>query len=437
MKIFKKIFTAVASLAMVAAPVVASGVVGAAPTPVKPTAPDNTKVVITKQVKNVTNPVTNTFSFTVAADGNNPATVTGYTTSFTIPFSNVAPDAGTKIAEQTYELDFSNVEFPKVGDYYFKITETTTGTATAPATTWSTNTDNIYPIDADEWYAYVSVRYVTDNNPNAVSGTPTSTMKATVAPMGVNATEKSTNIPVNDDTSVTPTVRGNKDDIVFETTPAMTYIQIEKKVTGNLADIDEYFEYTVDFSDHGALMQNKTITLVGDFADHVAGCTGITANATSPKNVTTDATGKVKLCMKHNQVVKVGLTAATNGVGQIPLKKTDTVNYKYTLTETPKTKLTTNTPQTTVNEYKIFIDGSTTESTTGEVEKTLAAIPADITATTAADTIAFNANNVTKYVNNKEADPITGFFINYWPFMLLVATGLTGFFVVKRTSKRN
>ena len=52
-------------------------------------------VTVTKNVTGVTNNVTNTFGYTIAADTTfNPAAVTNYPTTASIAFSNAAPTAG-------------------------------------------------------------------------------------------------------------------------------------------------------------------------------------------------------------------------------------------------------------------------------------------------------------------------------------------------------
>ena len=173
-------------------------------------------------------------------------------------------------------------------------------------------------------------------------------------------------------------------------------------------------------------MASKTVTALGTFS------TNGTSDATAPATLTADASGNVKIWLKHNQVATIGLSAASNGIAQIPLWKNATEKNTYTITETLESTDTFN-PQ---EKYKVFIDTSTVESTTGSVTKTLAAIPEDPSDTTAADTQLFETSNKTKYTNNKEADPITGIFVNYWPFMLLIVLGLTGAYVFKKSSKK-
>ena len=408
MKIFKKIFATLASIGMIVMPVVSAGMVSAVTT-----AP--TSVTITQEVLKVTNPVTNTFTYTVTEDANNPETglisAAKNNNTFTIAFNNEVPDSATNKATKTGTLDLSAINFTKVGDYKFKIEMTE-----------SSDTDNSYSLDTDYWYAYVSVRYVMEpTDSDEKTGTPTSAVRAVTATVGT----ENTDAWINPDPTATPAVAGNKDDITFQSTPGLTYVELTKKVTGNLGDINEYFEYTVDF---GTTMASKKVTVLGAHAEGT-GCATIVA---ASDEHTLDATGKTTLCLKHNQTVKIGLTAETNGMAQISTKINKTTALSYTITETLKAADPFN-PQA---EYKVFIDGATVASTTGSVTKEIKPLPIDPSNATAADTIAFNTNNKTTFNNNKESDVITGIFVNYWPFMLLIALGMIGVYSMKKTSKR-
>lgn len=112
---------------------------------------------ITRTVTGVTNPVTNTFTYTIeqvkdqdkyAKDG-----CTGAPTSATVEFNATAPVDGTATA--TGNIDFSSTTFSKAGDYLFKVTET-----------GSTDTTN-YPLDKSTYYVVVHVTNKVDSNGNA------------------------------------------------------------------------------------------------------------------------------------------------------------------------------------------------------------------------------------------------------------------------------
>ena len=117
-------------------------------------------ITLRRSVSGITNPVTNTFSYTVTSSSTpTGASVTGYPTSASIAFNNVSPTSGT--AEQTTTLDFSAANYSAVGDYEFTITESA-----------STNVSN-YPIDTadNDYTAIVSVRYYTDPTTNVPDNT--------------------------------------------------------------------------------------------------------------------------------------------------------------------------------------------------------------------------------------------------------------------------
>lgn len=354
MKIFKKIFTTLAALAMVAVPAAMAGTVGAVTAN-----PDS--VTVTKNVNDVTNPVINTFTYTVEEDSGNPATgLTGLPSTFTIAFDG-SETITSNTATKTGSLDLSSVNFTTPGQYKFKISET-----------GSTDATN-YPLDSDYWYAYVFVDYVMD----ADGVTPTSTLQAVTQTQGTE----------NDGST--------KGDITFETTPDFTHIELSKSVTGNLGDINKYFKYTIAL---GSGMANATINATGAFS------TDGSSVATSPATLTADGSGNVEIYLKHGQSAQIGITGT--GVEQIP------VGTSYTITEDK-------------DGYKAYIDGSTTDEA------------ATTKTTVATDAATFSDANTTSYVNNKEADPITGIFVNYWPFMLLIALGIAGMYIIKKTSKKN
>ena len=314
---------------------------------------ENKTLTITREVRNVTNPVTNTFSYTVTADQNNPAAVTGLPAAkaTTVVFTNTNPDAN-HVATATGTLDLSNVTFTKLGDYKFIVTET--------ASTDSTT----YPLDDSEYYVYVSVRNVLDAN-----NTPTGEFEATL----VEQAKK-------DDV-------GNKMDLLYVSSSVHTYIEISKAVKGNMADIDEYFAFTVNIP--GAT--GDVYKIVGDHSTD-----GTTTVDTSNYVVGTTTT----IYLKHGQTVRIG-DDGTNY--QIP------IGSEVTVTETGATDYTT-----TVN--------GTSGKGTGQ--KTLVA-------TTAQD---FSTENTYNFINEKTEATLTGMFINILPFVILFLVGIIGIYYIKKSS---
>lgn len=365
MKLFKRIISAVASFAMVAAPVMASGLASAVTItndPANSTDAWPTTLTITREVEGVTNPVVNTYTYSVAAAQTNPAAVTNLPANFTIAFDGSETITNNKVTKTT-TLDMSGIVFNQVGDYEFIVKEI------------SSSTPTIYPVDATEWYAYVSVRYVTqDGTP---SGTPTATIEATLAPQA-----KAGNT-------------GTKADIVFNSSAEFTNISISQNLTGNLADINEYFPVKVEFVNNDIADGTQLVVLGAHSTDGSTTVTSSTATVTG---------GEFTIYLKHGQDVTIGLTdTSASGLQQLPVG----LEYEVTLTATG---------------YNIYVDDATSAvNNTVTVEKT---------------TVSNAADNATRFTSNKEADPLTGFFVNYWPFVLLVALGVTGMYIIKKTSKK-
>lgn len=233
------------------------------------------EITITKNVTGVTNPVTNTFGYTIEADANNPATVTGFPSTASIAFSGVTPTSGT--ATQTTKIDFANAKFTKVGDYKFKITETSSEDATN------------YPTDSSYYYLYVSVRFDADDT----NGTK---MTAKVLTSGMKNT-------TNDPTEQT------KVPVIFTTEPKFTYITITKTVSGNMGDKSEYFNISVNIPGSG-----KYLVSGGKYGEASSSKTTVTAGTASALEI------------KHGETLTIGI--ASDGKKQIP------VNSKYTVSET-------------------------------------------------------------------------------------------------------
>ena len=338
---------------------------------------------ITREVENVSNPVTGTFTYSVTADPNNPTGFDSTTlpSNLVIQFNNVAPDAN-QVATQTGTLDLSALRFTKVGDYKFIIEEVSV-----------TNANNNYPKDTTEYYAYVSVRNIVDTNTREISGN----LKATLASQ------------VKEDDS------GNKTDSLFESSLETTYITLSKTITGERADDEQYFEFTLSIPGN----TGDVYTITGNHSTDGT-------NTVASSNYTVGTTTKIYL--KHGQTVTIG---KNGNVKQIP------VGTAYNITEVGAT------------DYKTYIDGSTTDNKVMTQKTTVAepvqptyADPENLTAEeqtakTAYETAlaTFNTQNKTSYVNNWEKDVLTGLFVNYWPFIILIGLGVIGIITIKKTTK--
>ena len=405
MKVFKRIFSVITSAAVVAVPVFMMNMANAVTTfeagpagggdPVSNAGGNN--VDIKRNVTDVTDPVVNTFTYTIAPDTTyNPAgsTVTGYPTTATITFNGTGtaiPVSGT--AYESTNVSFAGTDFNKPGDYRFKVTETGTTDATT------------YPLDTDYLYIYVQVRNVLDAN-----NVPTGDFKATVLKQGTENT---------DDT---------KADITFEQSANLTYLQLSKEVTGNVADKDKFFKFEVTFTSTVTPnpMEGRIISVTGAHSDD--GTAAVTGTDTH-----TVTNGKITIWLKHGETVKIGQTAT--GTNQIPIGTT------YTIAESERTGTILGQTET----YKTYIDvpvANITATTPEDADATLDAAktavatpPAQTDPNYATMLAAFNAGNVTSYVNNLEADPLTGIFYNFWPYILLLTLGAIGAYIIVKVSK--
>ena len=242
-------------------------------------------VSIERNVTGVTNPVTNTFTYTIAQDtGYNSTAVTNYPTSTTVVFNGTTPNAsGT--ATQTGTVDFAGATFTKVGDYRFTLTETASSNATQ------------YPLDNTTYYLYVSVRYAADDT----DGTK---MEATVVSSAMT-------------TTAAPTT-GTKVPVVFTSGAELTHVTISKTVTGNMGDKSKYFDISVNIPGTGTYLVS-------------GGKYGAPGSAT---NVTVTAGTATTLQIKHGETITIGI-AADGTTDQIP------IGINYTVGETAETGYTT------------------------------------------------------------------------------------------------
>ncbi len=342
---------------------------------------DDGQITITRNVLNVTNNVTNTFSYTIAAKTGNPATVTGYPTSAEVIFNGKAPGEGTTTATQTGIIDFSHAVFTELGDYYFTITET------------GSTDSNTYPLDTKKYDLVVSVRNVYGSGT-----TPTgTTIEYSVADQAY--TYDSTNTNVTD----------TKADVVYQSSSPRTYIELTKNVTGNMGRTDKYFQFDIELTH-----QNVR---VGDVINvYNASETGTYNNGSSRFSTVTvrDVDGKkvITVYAKHGETIVIGKKIdGSTETCQLP------VGTKYTISETDYNSES--------EPYTTTIDG-TADNDKISNQKTTVAV---------GDTN-FNTANKTTYVNDRTLPALTGLFINIMPFVLLVVVAFVGIILIKKTSKK-
>ena len=168
-----------------------------------------------REVNNVADNVTNTFTYTITADASNPASVTGVPATTTIVFNDVAP-INNKASKQGI-LDLSSAVFTELGDYGFVIKETA-----------STNPTE-YPVSSDTYTAWVSVRNVTSDG--ALTGEHSATL--------VGITDSSDNKIETDPSG---------ENVIFSDGNELTYVEVKAFAKGNSADPNECFKINVHFA---------------------------------------------------------------------------------------------------------------------------------------------------------------------------------------------
>ncbi|MBO4855140.1 hypothetical protein J5500_01890 [Candidatus Saccharibacteria bacterium] len=320
-------------------------------------------VTLTRTVSGVTNNVTNTFGYTITNTSTpTGGSVTNAPTAASIVFSNTAPSGTPAAATQSTTVDFSAANYSKVGDYEFTIHENS-----------STDATN-YPIDAEhnDYKAVVQVRYYTDGS----------------------------NVPDNTRYVATIYIKDKNGDKVtsgvatWGSAAARTYIEVEATTTGNMADTNECFAYTINIPAGNGVVAGDHFTIVSNSTCQETSATSVTAG--------TPAT----VYLKHGESLTVGVN---NGANELP------VGAKYTITKTNAS-----------DDYIEKFDGSTASSSG---EKTTVAVPTP--GDTAAEA-AFDANNHTDIENNLQSNPLTGIVTNFWFYLVLLIIGAFGFIIFMR-----
>ena len=275
----------------------------------------------------------------MSQDSGNPATVVDLPTSFDVTVAG-NPDTNGDV-QASGGIDISSYSFTALGDYKFIVKETSSA-------------DEVnFPIDGEkEYYFYVSVRNKLDNNHN-LTGEYVATMVGQVK---------------DHDT-------GDKTDATFESTAMRRKIQVTNEVSGNLANVDDYFKYKIVFE--GA-NEGDVFTIFGqDSTVNYGGESIATSNS-----VTVDNQDDY-IYLKHGQTVYIGYDGEND---QLP------VGLKYSLEEVD------------ANGYVQYVDGSA-----GNVSR-VKTISATENAT----------SNKVAFLNHKEGNVLTGIVISVAPYVLAI-----------------
>ncbi len=325
---------------------------------------EGSPITLRRTVSGVSNNVTNTFGYTITSTSTpDGGSANNAPTTASIAFSNKAPSSNE--VSGTTTVDFGTTNFSKVGDYTFTISETS-----------STDPTN-YPIDtaSNDYTAIVRVTYYVD----PVTNVPDNSRY--VAKIVINN---------KDDTKVAQATWGSS--------AARTYIEVAATTTGNMAETDKCFAYTINIPVGSGVSAGDTYAINANTT-----CTGSDTSVTAGTPAT--------IYLKHGDTATVGLVGNSS---QLP------VGANYTLTKTGTddgytTKIDGNV-KTTINKITVATGNTDCESNAdGEG--------------------CFDENNHTDFENNKQADPLTGIVTNFWFYLMLLIIGLVGFFIISRKRK--
>lgn len=341
-----------AAMTLLSAPLSA----GATTTTIGANSDSPTQIMVTREVTGVSNPVTANFQYTITEDDGNPGRVNNLPSTMSINLNAVEP---TENAVYGFGwLDFSNVEFDTLGDYKFIVREVASSEPT------------IYPVDSsDVYYVYAYVRNEVQN------GAPTGNLIATLVLQAKNGDV------------------GEKGGIVFTSQAGMTYIEISKTVTGNIADTNEYFKFTLNFDD-AEIGDRYTIT--GQDASIVYNGETIT---TSSEYV---AGSENVIYLKHGQTATIGVSGY---LYQLP------IGARYSVSEVD--------------------DGRYTISVNGEQGNSVSLRQME-----ALHDGGLAAANKVSFVNHRESEVLTGVTMAIIPFAIVATIGVTGY-VISRKLRKN
>ncbi len=304
----------------------------------------STTIDVIRKVDNVDS-INNTFSYEIIPKDTNPDVVGGLINNFDIVFNeSEVPD---KIAQKSYTIDFSNFTFNKLGKYEFVLNEV------------SSSNEIDYPKDEDTYTIVVYVKNELNENSE---------------PTGNFIIDVLQNAYVNDTLG--------KAEIIYETN-ALTYLTINKTVTGDAADMNEYFKFKLEIGSDNNLTisgQDETVTYNNEEIS--------TSNVFDPSI-------ENYVYLKHGQTVTIGLNSSGEkellAGTRCVVEEMDSEDYKTYINEG------------TANS-KYFVRGMS-----NLVDR-----------------------NIVSYVNNKETTVLTGLFVNIIPFVILSILSIAGIVLVRK-----
>lgn len=230
-------------------------------------------VTIIHEVPDAVLNVTASFDYKVEKCGlfpdlSEPDPITG-----SVVFQNAQLDVFNKATAST-TVDLSNLSFGAAGTYEFCVSET--------------GTNNNQDIDYDRTTQYKF--YVDVLNEKDDQGEYTGELKAILSSSALNLES------------------GFKGEIKFTSRPELTYIEVAHEVTGDKANLDQYFGYTIKVDENSVLPQGFEIPIRGVDNFYIDPATG-----ESKRNISMIMAGQTGVIyLKHGQTAKLGTNDVRN-----------------------------------------------------------------------------------------------------------------------------
>lgn len=315
---------------------------------------------IERTVDNTAVSITNTFTYTINADDSNPEGASNAPASAIVTFDGSESVSDDKVVKAV-NLSFGTMSFTRPGTYTYKLTETATS-------------DSNYPVDTGKEYTIViSVQ----NELNSADGTPTGNFIA--------------NLILEDKTGnkIDPSIASFISSSLDSNTSRLT---ITNTVTGNDADFNLYFPFSITLSD-----------TVNPYSIHVPDPV-IIYNDQTITQPTSTINGTATIYLKHGQAATIGANDTCPICGDIP------VGTMYTIIEDPQSY-----------------------STAHKINSGVITSGYDVT-----DEHARPNNTQVDFINTKNIPIITGVLTNTIPYIILIALCVVGtvlYITIKNTEK--
>ena len=229
---------------------------------------NNEKITLTSTINNVSNNISNTFTYQIEPVFGNPKGGLNETKTIEVKFDNVTPNANNQVSTN-YEIDFSNIEFSEIGVYKYIVSEI------------DSSDKKTFPISNNKYEIYVQT---TPDGEKIVK-------RVHNQALDINANEKS--------------------NLLFEHEAKYTNIKVRNSLIGNLSNSNEYFKYKLTILGN----VGDTFKITGQDKEVVFGGRKITTQ--DYYTIKEGQDNFVYIYLRKDQIAQIGLLG--NGINQIPI----------------------------------------------------------------------------------------------------------------------